>query len=233
MALKYHLIPYAFGDKNERYRAVPHHAETIDFEALINKMLDKGTLVTSTDIRAVFSLFHEVVQSELKKGNKIITPLFTAGIRLEGTFANQQEPINRNKHKVHISMQANRNLEKEIRHLRLQRSKQETRTANIIGMSNPFHEDFNTAMPGDMIQVHGHYFYLNKEDPNQGIWLKSKDHLYPIERIAQIRPSVIHMQLPQTMEPGAYSIEFLGCSRKGIPQKVVRSEFSLYVPAPL
>lgn len=216
MALKYYLLPFPLGEEKDRYRAVPKAGETLRFEALVKKMLQRGTLATKTDIMAVLTLFNEVVVSELEQGNKIITPLFTAGIRVEGTFGSSAEKSNAKKHKVHAQLQAGRQLEKALSSLSLERVEQRQRSAQITSIRNCFREGHNTAQPGDNLEIRGHYFYLNPEDPKQGIWLKSKDHLYPVEHLFRMKPSSFFLRLPADMAPGLYTIEFFGCSRRGI-----------------
>ena len=217
MALKYYLLPFPLGEEKDQYRAVPKHGRTLYMDELIQRMLDRGSLATKTDILAIVTLLNEVILSELKAGNKVITPLFAAGLRLEGTFTSSTERLNRKKHKVHAQLQAGPQLEKALKTVTLQRTEKRPQMAGITSIKNPFNEEYNTAKPGDGLYLHGHYFYMDRTDPKQGLWLKSKDHLYPIERIGNIQPSTIFLLLPLEMAPGLYTIEFRGCSRRGIP----------------
>ncbi|TNE80995.1 MAG: hypothetical protein EP332_05785 [Bacteroidetes bacterium] len=160
MSLKYYLIPFPLAKDKKSFRAVPKHERSLGTEDLINRMLDRGTSVTKVDIKAVFELLNQVVTQELLHGNRIQTPLFSAQLRIEGTFNEPAELFDSNKHKIHVSLTASPALERQIKEIRPQRCKNTGQHALIQMCTNLCRNLIHQAQPGDILEIKGQYFYL-------------------------------------------------------------------------
>jgi hypothetical protein len=60
--LKYSLSENLLTDRPDDYSAQTHTVESLDKEAIIARILNKGTTVTKTDVLAVFNSIEEVIQ---------------------------------------------------------------------------------------------------------------------------------------------------------------------------
>ena len=62
MVLKYSLVENLLTDREDDYSAQTHASASLDIEAVIQRMLHSGTLLTKTDILAVWNNLCETVK---------------------------------------------------------------------------------------------------------------------------------------------------------------------------
>ncbi len=214
MSLKYYLIPFPLAKDKRSFRAVPKHERSLGTEDLIDRMLDRGTSVTKVDIKAVFELLNQVLTQELLQGNRIQTPLFSAQLRIEGSFDEHTEHFDPRKHHVHVSLIASPALVHQIKEIRPQRCKNTGQHALIQMCTNLSRNLIHQAQPGDILEIKGQYFYLNDSDQEQGLYLKNEAGSTELDQILSIKPSTILVRLPVQINPGTYHLEFRGCTKK-------------------
>ena len=86
--LKYSLVENLPTDRPDDYSAQVHAVDSYDKEAIIARMLQRGTLITRTDIMAVLNNFEETIVKILNTSGVINSPLFNTSFSISGVFEN-------------------------------------------------------------------------------------------------------------------------------------------------
>ena len=84
--LKYALQENLLTERPDDYAAQTIVEGSYDKEAIINLMLQRGTLATRTDMLAVLNLFEEVITGLIQNGGTINLPLFNTSFSISGVF---------------------------------------------------------------------------------------------------------------------------------------------------
>ena len=97
--LKYSLLEMLLTDRPDDYSAQTHSIATLDKEAIIKRMLNRGTLLTRTDILAVLNGFEETIAEALLEGYSVTHPLFNTSFSISGVFESPLDTFDGNRHK--------------------------------------------------------------------------------------------------------------------------------------
>lgn len=111
--------------------------DVVDQETLINTMAGWNTTLTRQDIISVLDLFKEVVLHEVMQGNTVITDFFKTGLVVKGGFKTAKESFNKKKHKLHIKLNTNSQINKHLNNkVRMARILNQPRFPNIYEIRN-------------------------------------------------------------------------------------------------
>ena len=94
--LKYSLSENLLTDRPNDYSAQTHATESLDKEAIIARILKRGTTLTKTDVLAVFNGIEEVIADALLEGNTINLPLFNTSFSILGVFESPLDVLLKN-----------------------------------------------------------------------------------------------------------------------------------------
>ena len=95
--LKYSLVENLLTDRPDDYSAQTHCVTSLDKEAIIKRMLQRGNLLTRTDILAVLNGFEETVTDALLEGNNLTLPLFNTSFSISGVFESPLDSFDGNR----------------------------------------------------------------------------------------------------------------------------------------
>ena len=84
--LEYSLHENPLTDRKDDYAAQTHSKTVYTREQFIDLMLQRGTLVTKTDIVAVLNNIEETVTYVIKNGGTLNLPLMNIGFSISGVF---------------------------------------------------------------------------------------------------------------------------------------------------
>lgn len=116
--LEYSLHDNQLTERPDDFTAVAHSKISYNKEEFIDLMLDRGTLLTRTDVLAVFNGMEETAKAVLRNGEQINLPLFNASFSISGVFEGAMDTFDSNRHKVKINITKGtlvRDVEKEVK----------------------------------------------------------------------------------------------------------------------
>jgi hypothetical protein len=172
--IKYYLTPNLLteDDPND-YRAAIQSAESFDREAIIARMLQRGTLATKTDIVAILNLFDETVTDIIHEGGLINMPLMHTLFSMQGKFNGPLDVYDPQRHKLTINVNEGALLRKLEGELHVEKVAAPIVGPNIIEVHDIASDTINTKLtPGGALKVFGHLIKVVGENPvfGCGLW---------------------------------------------------------------
>ena len=125
MTLKYSLHDNPLTERPDDYAAQAHSMGSLDEEAIIERILTRGTTLTRTDVTAVFTALKEVVAEAAAQGYSVNLPLFNTAFSISGVFDGPMDSFDANRHKLNINITKGivlRDAEKRVKLEKNQRS---------------------------------------------------------------------------------------------------------------
>ena len=208
MSLKYALIPNLLTSDTGDYMAQVKEVETINFEEIIQKMIDKRTSISETDMRAVVGLLHEVVKDSLLSGYSIDDGIVKIDPSIEGVFKGEDDTVDGKTKRVKI----NANVTKEMRELASQIKTEKIDAKEILPHIIRV-EDYTTGdidhtiTSGKMIKITGSMLKVEGDNADIGVYFIGNDGAeHKVSIIGENKPSNLMVMVP-TLATGDYTLE--------------------------
>lgn len=96
------------------FLACVHRSKRVTQDELVQLMVERNTMMSGEDIRAVLGLLQQVVTSQLLRGNSVSTDLFFARVSIKGTFESTESEFDRAKQRVVPCLSPSSRLAKSI-----------------------------------------------------------------------------------------------------------------------
>jgi hypothetical protein len=116
--LNYSLHENLLTERTDDYAAQTHVSAVYTREQFIDLMLQRGTLLTKTDILAVFNNMEETAAYIIENGGQVNLPLFNTSFSITGVFEGATDTFDPNRHKLHVNIHKGtviRDAEKAVR----------------------------------------------------------------------------------------------------------------------
>jgi hypothetical protein len=102
--LNYSLHENLLTERTDDYSAQTHASAVYTREQFIELMLQRGTLVTKTDIVAVLNNIEETAKYIIENGGQLNLPLFNTSFSISGVFESILDSFDPNRHKLHVNI---------------------------------------------------------------------------------------------------------------------------------
>ena len=197
--LKYSLVENLLTERPDDYSAMTHCLTSLDKEAIITRMLNKGTTLTRTDILAVLNNLEETIVSALLEGYNVTLPLFNTSFSISGVFESPSDSFDGNRHKLNI------NLTKGLK-LREIESKVKFEKTNVTA-PQPQIQEVKDSISGKVneiltrkgvVEVRGYNLKIEGDNASCGLWFVAEDGKeFKAEVIIENKPSRIMAMIPE------------------------------------
>jgi len=197
--LKYSLVENLLTERPDDYSAMTHSLTSLDKEAIITRMLNRGTTLTRTDILAVLNNLEETVVDALLEGNNLTLPLFNTSFSISGVFDSPLDSFDGNRHKLNI------NLTKGLK-IREIESKVKFEKTNVAS-PQPQIQEVKDSVSGKVneiitrrgvVEVRGYNLKIEGDNPSCGLWfISEKGDEKKAVVIIENKPSRILAMVPE------------------------------------
>ena len=169
--LKYSLIENLLTERPDDYSAQAHSMTSLDKEAVITRMLNRGTTLTRTDILAVFNNLEETVVEALLEGNNLTLPLFNTSFSVSGVFDSPLDSFDGNRHKLNINLTKGVLLRGAEKNVKLEKTNTPAPQPNIQEVKDSVTGSVNEKLTSNgVIEVRGYNLKIEGDDPTCGLW---------------------------------------------------------------
>ena len=208
--LKYSLNENLLTDRPDDYSAQTHASGSFDMEAIINRMLSRGTLVTRTDVVAVMNNFQEAVVDIVNEGGMINTPLFNTAFSISGVFESPLDSFDGNRHKLNINVTKGVLLRSAEKSVKFEKTSTASPTPQIQEVKDSLSGTVNeTLTPNGVVEVYGYNLKLAGDHPTCGLWfVASNGTEVCAEVIIENKPSKIIAMIPN-LPQGEWQIKIV------------------------
>jgi len=198
MVLKYSLVENLLTERPDDLSAQTHSMGSFDREAIITRMLQKGTLLTRTDILAVLNAFEETITDALLNGYAVNLPLFNTSFSISGLFEGAMDSFDGNRHKLNINLTKGtllRNAEKNVKlEKTAARAPQPTIQEVMDSVSGAVNERLTAS---GVVELRGYNLRIEGDDPTCGLWFIAENGIETKAAvILENKPSRIMAMIP-------------------------------------
>lgn len=210
MALEYALFENNLTTDPNDYVAIPQNAVTKNLEDIIEMATGKGSTVTKAEALAFMEEFGYAIESLLKDGNSINTPLFKLNVRITGVFNGLNDSYDSNRHAVKVYANAGsrfKDINKKIDLKKVTASRPMPLIQDFKDVISNTHND--VLSPGGVGQLTGSRLKIDDTDPTQGIFLVAAlgGSETKITTLVRNKPADIIFTIPTGLAKGEYSLE--------------------------
>jgi hypothetical protein len=217
--LKYSLVENQLTERPDDYAAQAHAAASLDKEALINRMLQRGSLLTRTDIVAVLNGLEETVAEALAEGSTVNLPLFNTSFSISGVFDGPMDSFDGSRHKLNINLTKGSLLREAEKSVALEKTGSSTPLPQIQEVKDSLSGLLNQQLtPNGVVELRGYNLRIAGDDPACGLWFVPQAGAGEVQAVTLIenKPSKIIAMIP-ALTPGSYQVkvvtQFSGSSK--------------------
>jgi nucleoid DNA-binding protein len=196
--LEYFLLENLLTDRPDDYSAQTKSIASLDKEAIITRILNKGTLLTRTDILAVLNGFEETVVEALLGGYSLTLPLFNTSFSISGVFESPLDNFDANRHKLNINLTKGILLRKAEREVKFQKTNAVAALPNIQEVRDSISNTVNDRLTKrGVVELRGYNLKIEGSDAACGLWFVSDSGAETkAEVLIENKPSRIIAMIP-------------------------------------
>ncbi|MDR1113019.1 MAG: DUF4469 domain-containing protein [Bacteroidales bacterium] len=206
--LKYTLTENLLTGRTDDYSAQAHAVASLDKEAIIARILKKGTALTKTDVLAVFNGIEEAIADALLEGNTINLPLFNTSFSISGVFEGPLDAFDGNRHKLNINLTKGVLLRDAEKNVKFEKTNIAAPQPQIQEVKDSVSGTVNeTLTASGVVEVRGYNLRIDGNDPSCGLWFVA-DNGSEVKAsvIIENKPSRIIAMIP-ALPAGKYRVK--------------------------
>lgn len=208
--IKYHLTENQLTDRADDFMAQAQSVANFDLEAIIARMLQRGTLVTKTDILPVLNNFEETIVDILKEGNSISLPLFHASFSISGVFNGPMDSFDASRHKLNINVSKGILLRDAQSTIKLEKTDTVAPALYILEVKDSVSGLVNqTLTPSGVLEIYGSHIKIDGTDSTCGLYfVDAAGEETKASTIVHNKPSTLIVAIP-ALAAGVYQIKLI------------------------
>ena len=175
--LDYSLHDNLLTERPDDMSAQPHPSTNYDREAFINLMLQRGTLVTKTDIVAVFNNMEETAAYIIENGSTINLPLFSTSFSISGVFEGATDSFDSARHKLNVTVRKGIVLRDAEQRVKVSKVNASSPQPYIIEVRDSVSGNVDSILTsGGVVELAGVHIKLLGANPEVGLYFIAEDN---------------------------------------------------------
>lgn len=206
--LKYCLYPNNLAPEKNQYLGKVITYGTVTEDKMIDRLYNRGTTLTKTDIKAVLMLLTEEIENCMVEGEAVNLPFANFLPVIKGVFHQTQRKYRYEEHQLSCSV----SLGKSLRQLHKRKYQ-----VKRISLPGPYPKpkalrDFESQTeneiitPGGVASLMGDKLTFDITDTRQGIFLFKDSNKFRINTVAEIKAKKVIFSIPRDLPPGEYGL---------------------------
>ena len=176
MTVKYSLTENLLTERPDDYTAQTHSAGSLDEEAIIARIMTRGTTLTRTDVVASFNALREVVTEAAAQGYNVNLPLFNIAFSISGVFDGPMDVYDGNRHKLNINITKGVALREAEKSVKLEKITSAAPNPQIQEVKDSVSGVLNSRLtPNGVVELRGYNLRIDGNDPSCGLWFVAND----------------------------------------------------------
>lgn len=208
--LEYSLHDNVLTEDPNDMSAKVHPKQSYDREAFINLMLQRGTLLTKTDIVAVFNNMEETAAYIIENGDTFNLPLIHTSFSITGVFKGATDSFDAERHKIKVNVRKGlvlRNAEKRIKISKVNAPSPQPQIIEIKDSVRGTSDNILTSRGA--VEIAGINIKITGDNPEIGLYFVAEDGTESkAVTIISNKPSQIIALIP-SLAAGKYKIKLL------------------------
>jgi hypothetical protein len=185
-------------EHEDDYAAHTHPSASLDIEAVISRMLQRGTLLTRTDILAVWNNLCETIKDIHLEGNTVNLPLFNTSFSISGVFDSPLDVFDPNRHKLNINVTKGAILRDAEKNIHVEKTNVPSPNPQIQEVKDSISGTVNERFTsGGVVEIRGYNLRIDGDNPKCGLWfIDDNGNEIKAETIIENKPSRILAMIP-------------------------------------
>ena len=210
MQLPYGLAENHLTERPDDWIAIPYPKTTLDKEAMIDRILKRGTMLTRTDVIAVFNAIEEVIVEASAEGNTFNLPLFNTSFSISGVFDGPLDSFDPNRHRLNLNLTKGTLLRDAEKTVKLEKTTATAPLPQIQEVKDSVSGTVNERLTAaGVVEVRGYNLKIDGDDPTCGLWLVDENgQQTKAAVIIENKPSRIIAMIPQ-LNAGSYQVKVI------------------------
>ena len=208
MLLKYSLVENVLTERPDDYSAQTHSAGSLDKEAIIARVLNKGTLLTRTDVLAVMNAIEETVVDVHLQGFTVTLPLLNTSFSISGVFESPMDTFDGNRHKLNINLTKGVLLREAEKSVKVEKTNAPAPQPQIQEVKDSVSGTVNDRLTSKgVVEVRGYNLKIDGDDPSCGLWFVAENGSETKATvIIDNKPSKVIAMIPE-LTSGSYQVK--------------------------
>lgn len=175
MAIKYYLQPNPITPDPNDQSARILTASVLDVEAIIKKMLQRGSTLTEADCRAALHVFFTVAIDEVANGNNLNLPLCNVRPSISGVFTSASDSYDSSRHTIKATLSAGNELFAAMLNATVEKTLQSVPSPVLVEYMDVNTHTINSKLtPGGIGSIQGEELKFNPANATEGIFFVNK-----------------------------------------------------------
>ncbi|GHT80416.1 hypothetical protein FACS189467_2490 [Bacteroidia bacterium] len=169
--LEYSLHENPLTERTDDFAAQPHVKNSYKRDQLIELMLQRGTLVTKTDIIAVLNNLEETVDYIVRNGGTVNLPLFDTGFSIGGVFDSAMDSFDPARHKLHVTIRKGTVLRTAEKEVKLTKINSAPPQPSVLEVKDSVSGTVDTTLTaGGVVEINGINIKIAGDNPDNGLY---------------------------------------------------------------
>ena len=165
-------------------------------------MLNRGTLLTRTDILAVLNNYEETIAEILLEGNMVTTPLFNTSFSISGVFESPMDSFDGNRHKLNVNLSKGLKLREAEKNVKFEKTTSPAPQPMIQEVKDSITGVVNEILTrGGVVEIRGYNLKIEGDNDMCGLWFvpegDSSTDMFKAEVLIENKPSRILAMRPE------------------------------------
>jgi ribosomal protein S17E len=195
------------GDPNDKM-GILTNVRTYTDPQIVKRMMQRGTLLTETDILATLNLYSSEIGRIVEEGDGIHTDLINAQPSLVGKFIDVSDSFDGNRHKVTYNVNFSKAIQQKIGGYKMRKVQTPDTGPIIIAVKDSISGlTDGTLSAGGVLELSGHCLKIFTDMPDNGVVFIAADNTeYKASVFVDNKPSRFAVMIPVLLA-GTYTLE--------------------------
>ena len=216
--LKYSLYPNVLTtDDPDDQVARPVEVLTRHLNDLIKEVTGKGSILKSTEVKAVIDAYWEAIHDFITKGEAYSDDYISIRFDISGVFQDKDDQFDAERHKVIVGVKLKKAVSKAVAELSLKKVNAQSNIPVIEETYDWGSDSYNDQItPGDVLEVFGKELKIQDTLAEEGVFLISQtdNTETKVSRVRTNEPSKLTLRVP-SLPAGNYKLEIRNTRYKG------------------
>lgn len=207
--LQYGLIENVLTPAPDDCSAVPQNVRSYTMDEILDMMMERGTTITRTDVKAVLQLYKEVVASLVADGSAVNTELMNISPSISGVFNNAADMFDASRHRVNVNLTPGKALTEARGRIAVQKIQMVGTAPYITEVSDAVTGETNsTLVAGNVLRITGARLRFLPDAETNGVFLVTSEGVAKrCPTVIENKPGRLMVLVPADTAPGDYYVE--------------------------
>ena len=207
--LQYGLIENVLTPAPDDCTAVPQNVRSYTADEILDMMMERGTTITRTDVKAVLQLYKEVIASLIADGSAVNTELMNISPSISGVFVNAADNFDASRHRINVNLTPGKAITEARARITVQKVQMTGTSPYLTEVCDAVTGESNsTLVAGNVLRITGTRLrFLADVETNGEFLVTAEGTAKRCTTVIENKPGRLMVLVPADTAPGDYYVE--------------------------